>query len=224
MATRCYFNGHVNDASDINLSGSLIGNWDQDTSFLPSRTISLDEKLTGYSGTFTCTKTGSVAVRAIGQQFITNPLDAVTLNFATLKAQFLCREAESDNNAYLSIAVGYCDSDGSSPTLLFHIDDGTEMDTDAVVSENRQWTAADQTNYSLTQGQRLIVEIGAFHNNTKNETDNAYIVVLNSNATDLPEDNTSTNLYNSWFETGDTFTEASGEPATMKLGPMFAFA
>jgi hypothetical protein len=44
----------------------------------------------------TCIKTGSSAVRSIGQQFITNSLDAVTLNFATLKAQFLCRQLEND--------------------------------------------------------------------------------------------------------------------------------
>ena len=218
MATRCYFNR--SDVSDIDLSGSLIGNWDQGTS-AASNILSLDSKLTVRNTTLTCTKTGSAAVRVIGQQFITNPLDAVTLNLAVLKSQFICREAEADNNAYLSIAVGYCDSDGSSPTLLFHVDDDTEMDD---IYENRQWTAADQANYSLTQGQRLIVEIGVYCNNTKNETDVNNITIINNSITDLPENNTETANNNSWLETGDTFVEASGEPAAIKLGPMFAFA
>ena len=69
MATRCYFN--ADDASDIDLSGSLVGNWDQDTS-AASQILSLDEKLTAAAVSITCTKTGSAAVRSIGQQFITN--------------------------------------------------------------------------------------------------------------------------------------------------------
>ena len=223
MATRCYFNSHANDVSDIDLSGSLIGNWDQGSS-AASQILSLDEKLTGRGLIISCTKTGSSAVRVISTygQYITNSLDAVTLNLAVLKAQFRCWEVEADNNAYLSIAVGYCDSDGSSPTLLFHIDDATEIDKDDYV--NRQWTAADQSNYSLTQGQRLIVEVGAYFNNTKNETDVANIVINNNQVSDLPENDTDTNIYNCWFETGDTFAEASGEPAAIKLGPMFTFA
>ena len=207
MATRFYFNPSAVNISDIDLSSSLIGNWDQGTSG-PTRILSIDEKLVSYGAVSSAAKTGSSAVRVVGAigQYVTNPLDTLTINFATLKAQFICYEIERDDSAYLSIAVGYCEGDRSNPTLLFHIDDDVEM-SDSYL--NRQWTAADQTNHVLTQGHRLIVEYGAYFNNSKNETDIAYIYTRNNSGSDLPENDTETSVYDNWFETGDTFTVAT---------------
>jgi len=213
MATRVYFTNNVSDLNGT-LPSAGIGNWDQNQSGTWND-LELDTS-TGVNYDNSCLKTGSSAIRSLGDhgRFVSKSLDAVTLNHAVLKAQFFCYELEKDNDAYLSIAVGHCDADGSNATLDFHIDDDTEFVDGANMNAavNRAWTASDQTNVSLSQGQRLIVEIGVYFNNTKNESDYAFEDLYGGAASDLPEDDSTgySSGYNCWFETGDTFSEASG--------------
>ena len=206
--------------AESSVSPAFSSTWDVDPIW---RTVlDIDAPAGTASTAYTNPKTGSSAVRVGQFQFISAPLDSISATFAACKAAFLCSEDERDDNVYLVVKFRKCDGDGSNAADIGSIDDDTEFNDASYI--NRIIESTDLANSSLTQGQRLIVEVGYFYNNTKSETDYGRLYITNNSGTDLPENDTETTAYNSWIETGDTFTEASGEPAAIKLGPMFAFA
>jgi len=157
------------------------------------------------------------------RQFVSPPLDAISATFAAAKAAFRYFETDAKCNCTAYIIFRKCDEDGSNDTDIGVITNGTEFDTADYV--NRYAGPTNLTDQAFSQGDRLVVEVGAYFNNTKDSDYTARFYTTDNHATtDLGENDTDTTAYNSWIETGDTFTEASGEPAAIKLGPMFTFA
>ena len=157
-------------------------------------------------------------------QFISEPLDSISATLAVSQACFQVQEYNAKLNAYTYIVFRKCDSDGGNPVTVGSITDDVEWDS----SNNceRFVGSANLTDQAFSQGDRLVIEVGFYSSATKA---GGYIgrmyIVDGSNYDDLPAyDGDPGGWRHSWIETGDTFTEASGEPATMKLGPMFAFA
>jgi len=157
------------------------------------------------------------------QQLISEPLDAISATFPVSKGAFQAKESNAKLNGYTRIVFRKCDEDGSNPVTIGTITDDVEWNS---VTTNRFVGASNLTDQALSQGDRLVVEIGFYSDTTKNTGYEGEILVFDGSDTDLPEDNTTTAAYNSWIETGDTFTVASGDPPweVVKLGPMFAFA
>jgi len=156
-------------------------------------------------------------------QFVSEPLDAISATLPVCKAAFLCYEDAAKLNATLHIKFRKCDSDGGNPATIASVDDDTEFDDNAYV--NRFYGAANLADQALSQGDRLVIEVGFYSSSTKA---NGYIGAVratdNHATTDLPENNTETTSYNSWIETGDTFTVASGgaavAPTSVIYGPL----
>ena len=221
MATRFYFN--PGSAPDV--SPAYSGVWD-DTGSSQRSQITLDTP----ANTGNYYKAGSESSASAHYecmfQGVSGPLDSISATLPVVKGAFRCVESAAKADAKLVLVVRKCDQDGSNPTDICILTDDTEFE-DGAYNEavNRFLSAGDQANQSFSQGDRLILEIGAVFNNTKTDAYTSWIYATNNHATtDLPENDTETTAYNAWFETGDTFTEASGEPAAIKLGPMFAFA
>ena len=217
MATRFY--PYSQDTPDV--SPTVDGVWDE-TASLVRRKIALD---TPYGNTWDSNE-DTDTVDGVGYyllyQFVSEPLDAISATFAVTKAAFRCFESDAKLNGFVHIVFRKCDGDGSNPTTIDSITDDTEFD-DAIV--NRFTGSSNLTDQSLSQGDRLVIELGFYSSATKDTLNIGRIYLKDDHATtDLPENDTEATACNSWIETGDTFTEASGEAAFTGLGPMFAFA
>ena len=170
-------------------------------------------------------------------QFVSEPLDSISATLPVSKAVFRCYESNAKCNGFLHLVFRKCDGDGSNPVTIASMTDDVEFDSGLTYS--RFIGASDLANQALSQGDRLVVEVGFYSSAGKDyPSDYGRIYVYNhtsltgsifctdNSGSDLPENDTDTSWYNSWIETGDTFTVASGDPPAevVKLGPMFAFA
>ena len=157
-------------------------------------------------------------------QFVSEPLAAISATLPEAKAVFFTYESNAKLNAYTHIVFRKCDGDGGNPTTIGSIADDVEWDAEYLSRFAGASNIADQ---SFSQGDRLIVEVGFYSSYTKAGGYTGLLEIVSGwGVGDLPENDTTTVTipYNTWIETGDTFTEASGEPAAIKLGPMFTFA
>ena len=216
MASRFYFSGTNATISPSYSSVWGAGPYNRFKLFIDTPASTINQSIS-YP------KLGSSAIRVGFYQFISEPLDSISATLAVCKAAFLCQEDERDDNAYLVVIFRKCDEDGNNAADIGSIDDDTEFNDGSY--QNRIIESTDLTNTAFSQGDRLIIEVGVYYNNTKSEVDYGRVYLTDNSGSDLPENDTGTDFYNSWIETGDTFTEASGDPpAAIKLGPMFAFA
>ena len=224
MATRFYTD--PTNAPDVSpgYEGGAIS-W-HDTSQAVRRKLVIDTKGNNNSTSFQVSEISASLTKVLAVQFVSEPLDAhASVTLSDMSYAFRCLEAAAKADASVCIIFRKCDGDGSNDALLSansYATSGTEFDDSVLTNRYR---AYDRTDGSIAQGQRLIVEVGVTFANTKDTEHLATINVTDNHATtDLPENETETTAYNSWIETGDTFTEASGEPAAIKLGPIFTFA
>ena len=225
MATRFYTDPTNVPSVSPGYESVHISRWN-DTTQAVRRKLVIDNPGNNNSTSFTVSETSASTNRVLAVQFVSEPLDAnASVGLSVLKGVFRCIENATKSDAEISVFFRKCDQDGlndeliSSTSFLF---DGVEF-ADAVLT-SRLCGPSDRANGSISQGQRLIVEVGVGFINTKETEYFGTINVTDNHASDLPENDTETAAYNSWVETGDTFTEASGEPAAIKLGSMFTFA
>ena len=223
MATRFYpYGALTGGAPDV--SPTYSGDWG-DTSDVLRRKLIIDTPGdTGGTVGYLLENYAS-PVYYLEWQFVSEPLDAISATLAVAKCAFRCSEDAAKASASLHVIFRKCDQDGANPVDIGSIADGTEFNDTIGIPFNTFAGPSNLTDQAFSQGDRLIVEVGVYFNNAKSENYYARIYVNNDHATtDLPENDTETAEYNCWIETGDTFTEASGEPAAIKLGPMFTFA
>ena len=215
MATRFY----PDRVNTPDVSPAYDGSWDETASAL-RRKLLLAIGATG-SSTNLDTDTVNGPAYYLLWQLVTEPLDAISATLAVAKAAFLCSENNAKTNGYLHLVFRKCDGDGSNPVTIDSMTDDVEFN---VGQQNRFIGSSNLTDQALSQGDRLIVEVGFYSNTSKDTGYTGTVYATSSGSGDFPENDTETLAYSSWIETGDTFTEASGEPAAIKLGPMFTFA
>ena len=187
------------------------GVWDETAAALRRQLIiDTPDNVSGVTNTDTDTIAG-VGYYLLWQ-FVSEPLDAISATLAVSKAAFRCSEENAKLNAFTHIVFRKCDEDGANPVTIGSITDDVEWDNDYDTSfTNRFVGASNLTDQALSQGDRLVIEVGFYSSATKA---GGYIggLVCQSGpyATDLGENDTDTDAWNSWIETGDTFTEATG--------------
>ena len=177
------------------------------------RKLVIDAAGNNGSTHFTRSEALGIALTVGVFQFVSEPLDAISATLSVSKGAFRCSEDNAKANASLCVSFRKCDSDGSNDTEIATIQDGVEFEDGTVGTDdvNRFFGPSDLANVTLNQGDRLIVEVGVLFANTKTTPYEAGMFVTDNHATtDLPENDTETAAYNSWIETGDTFTVASG--------------
>jgi hypothetical protein len=159
--------------------------------------------------------TGAGAEYTLLKQYISDPLTAQTIT-GTVKAQMKCKEMYAAQNATLAIGIRVVSYDGDTVRgTLLAITASDKTDTtppEFATSDfiNRRFlNAAESTPVSLSSvvaqnGDRLIVEIGFREENVNQQL--AAITFGDNSPNDLPEDDTSTSLYNPWIEFSQTLT------------------
>ena len=218
MATRLYFD----PTNTPDVSPAYSSQWAL-TADAVRRKMYLDTPGDTASSNFTVAETAAVARYVLAVQFVSEPLNAYTENMDLWQWAFRCMENAAKADAKIVCYLRKCDGDGANPVDLGINLHGTECDDVELV--NRFVSVGYLTGGEVSQGDRLIIEVGFYLNNTKTDSYSGTVNITDNHATtDLPENDTETAAYNCWAETGATFTEASGEPAAIKLGPMFAFA
>ena len=220
MATRFY----PDPTNAPSVSPAYDSGW-SDTTQAVRRKLVIDAPGDNASTDFTVSETSGGIYFVLAVQFVSEPLDSISAACDVVKLVCRCSESSAKSDAQLRFVIRRCDEDGSNPSNLHssHYTDNTEFDDGGLV--NRIAGSYNANGGNLSQGDRFIVEVGVYFANTKTDSYSGTVNVTDNHATtDLPENDTETAAYNSWIETGDTFTEATGTPATIKLGPMFAFA
>jgi len=225
MATRFYPDPTNAPSVSPAYESTLISKW-TDTTQAVRRKLVIDTPGNNASTSFQVSETSASPERVLAVQFVSEPLDAnASVTLADMSYAFRCLESAAKADAVIHLFLRKCDGDGSNDEVISassYISGGPEFD-DGVLTN--RYATYNRTDGSIAQGQRLIVEVGVLFQNTKDAEYLATINVTDNHATtDLGKNDTDTAAYNSWIETGDTFTEASGEPAAIKLGPIFTFA
>ena len=213
MATRFY--PDPTNAPDVS---PAYGNFWDDTTQAVRRKLELDTKGNNGSVSRSYTETTTTSpYDALLWQFVSEPLDAhASIGIAASKIAFRCYEDSAKADATLRFTWSKCDGDGSNRDWERSDTEDTEFDDAAYV--NRYHTINMSQSLSINQGDRLILEVGVVFQNTKSDAYTGYINVTDNHAsTDLPENDTETTAYNSWAETGDTFTVASVSGWTGKV-------
>ena len=216
MATRFW-------ADSINapaVSPTYSAVWDSTADSIRGKLVPDTNPATGVTGGAIAQGQGPVYL--CSYQLVSLPLDSISATLAVTKSVFGCMESNAKLNGYLTIIVRKCDEDGSNPTDIATLVDDVEFEDSAV--RGRFLNAGNVADQVFSQSDRLIIEVGFYVDNAKDYSYTGFVYANNSIGTDYPENDT-TAFGDSWFETGDTFTVASGDPpAAIKLGPMFAFA
>jgi len=137
------------------------------------------------------------------------------IEFQTVKAQFMVREAFSVNNMFLTLGMRVINDNGTvNYTMLPPLRDNVEAQHSASIYVNRQFTRGTGAigDYSTVLGDRMVIEIGMGGTPSATGSHSSDIRVFNgfSSGADLPENDTDrsdTSLYaNSWIEIEDTLT------------------
>ena len=214
MATRFYPDPTNTPTVSPDFVGiSALGVW-HDTTQAVRRKLALDTPGNNASTNFTVTEINAGINYVLVAQFVSEPLEAMssTIDFEAMKASFLCFESAAKSDASLFVSFAKCDQDGSNAAAidsLGYINDTTEFYDGGYVNRYGLQTLSAQ-NGSISANQRLIIEVGVKFSNYKTAEYGGSINITDNHATtDLPENDTETAAYNSWIETGDTFTEAS---------------
>ena len=206
MATRFY----TDPTNTPSVSPAFSPTWDDDTQAV-RRKLVLDAAGNNDSVSFGVTGTGSVPNGILAVQFVSEPLDAITgIAVDAWKSAFRCLESNAKANATFRFLIRGFSGDGG--TARWSLVDTEDTEFDSSVLTNRYHSVSMGQNMSLEQGDRLVLEVGVIFAIAKEDPYDGTINVTDNHATtDLPENDTETTAYNSWIETGDTFTEASGE-------------
>ena len=149
-------------------------------------------------------ETSATPIYMLHFQLVSDQLSAISATLPDFDAAFKCIETDAKLNGYMHFVIRKCDGDGSNPVTIGTITDDTEYDTgDFEV----RWTSGTSLgSQSLNAGDRLVIEIGTFADNTKTDSYAGEIAVSVGSGSFLPEsDGVSLNTV-SWVSTGDTFS------------------
>ena len=138
----------------------------------------------------------------IKRQYVSKPLAAQTIAAQNWKTQIISRSASESTNMYgaISIRSWY----GSTFQTLQAIKvDSTLLNPGAAAYRNYMMSGTTSA-VTVASGDRLIIEIGASGDPASGWNHSVYFYFGDDNASDLPENETGTDLYNPWIEFANT--------------------
>lgn len=195
MASRFYFPA----STSADVSPAFDAGW-SNTSQGVRRRLVLQKGTSSIADGTTSNLPGAANRQRLDRQYVSDPIAAQTIT-GTLKMQLLVRESNADDNVdQLFLSVRVVSNDGSSfrGTLLSLGNYGptTEYQTS---QRNKKGADGDSlASVSAQDGDRIVVEIG--HNNSTAGTSPSATARYGENATDLPEDETTTSDGAGWIE------------------------
>lgn len=177
----------------------------EDTS-IASRLKAVTTKIASAMTTVSFTDVSTADNDILFRQYVSAPLTAQTIGGQTLRVQLRVVETLTTNNMFLSWGVRLVSNDGGTVrgTLVAVHRDGTESDTTLT---NRGDTA-NISSIDAVAGDRLVFEIGL--GGVPVAVHDCSIRIGDADATDLPEDDTTTADNNPWIEFQQTLTFQTG--------------
>lgn len=202
MARRFYFNRHDNAPS----AGANSSAWEQTSGAAAARVLNVS---TGSSSIGAWTNAETSATQPwdvlIGAWCTSVQFEAYSFSASdTWKLQMQCIESNVAADYYLAFVVSAWDSTYTTKRgdIVAFIADGTEMDKIAYENRSMSGTCA---SVSMLEGDKIQVEAGFRSTNTKTTSYDGGFYVGNDQASDLPEDDSTTGTsYNPWFELSPT--------------------
>jgi hypothetical protein len=202
VTTRFYFR----DATPAVTPSSWSAGWNKTSATLYSL---ITNKILGTGGaTLSNTASGTSGHFTGIYRAVSLPLLAQTIS-GTIKGQFQCSETNATDNYTLAVAIKIIQADGTDRAVLLAAsasDDTSATPPEMVVttqtnrrfqdsSENFSITLSSQ---AVTAGDRLVIEIG--YRQASTSVANGGVRTASTDASDLPEDSTTTTNANPWLE------------------------
>ena len=162
MATRWY----TDPTNTPDVSPAYDAGWDE-TAEAVRRKLVIDKP--GNNGSVTRTDTDTVAAASsyLLWQFVSEPLDAISATLPVAKGAFRATEQNAKLNGFTRIVFRKCDEDGANPTTIATLTDDVEWDSDYPNLYNRFVGASNLADQALSQGDRLVIEVGFYSSATK---------------------------------------------------------
>jgi hypothetical protein len=217
VATRFY----IEYSDTPSVSPAYDSNWDATYSSFIRRKLYIGPAAGSMEGNTRTAGEDSGSPVYVGiLQAVSEPLDAHSSATEDIDWALGGFESNSKLNGYLHVVIRKCDTDGSNPTTIgsfTDFTDDTEFPTTGILSRYhlKSYTM------SLSQGQRLVIEMGYYANNTKTTLYNGSVGWRDkSGDPDCPESdgNNISAIYNTWIEIAGTYTEASTGDVTVPVG------
>lgn len=177
------------------ISPAFTASWNLTTSADQIRCSTIKQATTMTSKT---TANGSSIQNILNRQYVSDPIAGQTIS-GTVKGQIRGNESKNSMNGFCSIIIRVVSNDGSTDrgTPLAITTGGTEYST-SLTNRNTPVSTA-LTSVNAQNGDRIVIEIGARQTATSNNQ-NVTQSFGDNNATDLPEDETTTTANNPWVE------------------------
>jgi hypothetical protein len=153
---------------------------------------------------------------ALGFVFISDSLTSQSIANNRIKAQFRCDEANvTGNNLFLTLKMYLISSAGAAGSTLMPLTRTSSLEFAQTNPTNRTFNVVMTGGpYSVADGDRIVIEVGAGGLPTSGvgtQGHNFEMSIGSDNATDLPEDETTTAANNPWLSFGtDTLTFRTG--------------
>ncbi|MDD2903720.1 MAG: hypothetical protein PHU44_14945 [Syntrophales bacterium] len=134
-------------------------------------------------------------------QFISPRLLAQTIS-GTVKGQFRAKEFSSSDDFCRTVVIKVVSADGSTVRgiLLAHFPEALASEFATSLANRNFPPPATLTEVACQQGDRLVIELGHRSFATVYSYENGKIEIGDDSATDLPENETTTNQYCPWLE------------------------
>jgi hypothetical protein len=146
---------------------------------------------------------------ALDRQFVSKPLDAgvvFTSGGSAVKGRMRGAEFAVSDNAYPAWKIFVANRAGTKQAYLY--DGSSSLEFSTALTNRNPFAAGGGlclANYTTAQGDRLVVEVG--YMDVSGTTPEANSRFGDAAASDLPEDESSTNDYNPWVEFPQAITE-----------------
>lgn len=153
------------------------------------------------------------------RQYVSDPINAQTLQAQTIKYQIRGSQNDIDNNMFSTIGIRVLNNTGSSVTgtVLAVTRDNSELVLTALT--NRQFTAT-STQVVANQGDRIVIEIGTGGDpaNSGSQGHDSDLRIGDAAASDLAENDIAITDDNPWVEfVTDTITFSTAVPRSSTI-------
>ena len=159
------------------------------------------------------TLVGAGAEYILCRQYVSDPIAAQTIS-GTIKGQVRCTESNGAVNGTVAVSIRIVSNDGATErgTLLaISASDNTaatppEMATSITnrrLQDVNESASLALTNQTAENGDRIVIELG-YREVYANTNRNASLNFGDNSASNLPEDDADTNVYNPWVEFSQT--------------------
>lgn len=206
MATRIY----LPSSGVAPVSPAFDSAWD-DTSIGAKLPCYSTKKSTAMT-TVSFLDTSAIDKDILFRQFVSPPMAAITITSQTVSIRVRAAELDIDNELFISWTVKVFSLNGGTErgTILANTRSGSELPLTTLT--NRGGSAA-STQVIAQENDRLVIEIGVGGNPGAGDHD-SNLVFGDDNASDLPEDETTTTANNPWINFATSTITFNAEPAT----------